>query len=395
MKKFFSFLIVFTLLQLNTLSFAQTQKNKDISILGVGDTMVHSPQLKAQYNKATDTYDFNNNYDFIRDYVKSNDISICNLETTFAGKDKGRYTTYPRFTSPDSLATAIKNAGFTHVSIINNHTNDKGYEGYKRTIQILKNNNLKILGGRLKEDEKNYIIEDIKDKKIALTAYSYETKENKGRKTLNGIPVDPKMANLINTFNYDTLDKDLLKIKEDIENMKKENADIIVFYIHWGYEYHLKEDKKQEYIASKLNEYGVDLILGSHPHVVQPVKTIKSYDANNQLKKETLVAYSLGNILSNQCYEILKKRHPEDGLIFKVVFDDKLNKKASFIPTWVHRLNYKEGKRVYEILPLNKALKDYKEYNLIKDSSITRAKNALNNTLEIFKNNNIILEYIN
>lgn len=394
MKKFFTILIIFTLIQLNNLSYAHNLDTNDISILGVGDTMVHSPQLKAQYNKTDNTYDFNNNYDFIREYIKSNDISICNLETTFAGKDNGRYTTYPRFTTPDSLATAIKNAGFTHISIINNHTNDKGFYGYKRTIQVLKNNNLKVLGGRLDENEKNYIIEDIKGKKVALSAYSYETKENKGRKTLNGIPLDPKMADLVNTFNYDTLDQDLLKIKKDIDNMKKENADIIVFYIHWGYEYHLTEDKKQQYIASKLNEYGVDLILGSHPHVVQPVKTIKSYDKDNKLKKETLVAYSLGNILSNQCYEILKKRHPEDGLILKVVFDDKLNKKASFMPTWVHRLNYKDGKRVYEILPVLEAIKDYKKYNLLKDSSIKRAKNSLNNTLEIFKNNNVILEYI-
>lgn len=346
----------------------------EIDIVAVGDIMAHMPQLKAQYDSATDSYDFTNNFKFVKPYIEGNDIALCNLETTFAGKDRG-YSSYPRFNTPDSLSDAMKDAGFNYVSLINNHTNDKGYAGYKRTIEVLNDRGFKILGGVSTDEEKRYQIAQIKGRKIGMIAYSYETPERNGKKTLNTLPVDQQMGGLINTFSYQDFDSDLEAMKEQVQMMKDDGAEFIIAYIHWGNEYKRMPNEYQIGMSQKLNGYGVDIIFGSHPHVVQPVQMIESQD------QKTLVFYSLGNFISNQCYEILKNSYTEDGMIARVKLIENENGQLqigeyNYVPTWVHRLNFVNGKRVYEILPLNEALLDPEGFNLIKDSSKRRAKES-------------------
>ncbi|SDK14488.1 CapA family protein [Natronincola ferrireducens] len=357
----------------------------EIDIIAVGDIMVHGPQLRAQHKPQDDTYDFTNNFQFVKPYFEKADLVIGNLETTFGGGERG-YSSFPMFNTPDTLADALKDSGFHVISTVNNHTMDTGSKGMLRTIDVLKERNLEVIGTRREEKEDVFLIKEIEGIKIGLTAYTYETPKLGEYKTLNGIRVPKEVENLVNSFSYESLEEDLLKMKDTIEDMKKRGVEFIIFYIHWGDEYQRQPNSYQRVIAEKLSDYGVDIIFGSHPHVVQPVEIIES-DISN---KNTLVVYSMGNFLSNQRYEILKNRYTEDGVIInaKIKKDFEANtvtlQGVSYIPTWVHRYHSK-GKVIYEILPVVDALEDKDFYNLYSSDSVWRAENSKTNTIEIIE----------
>ena len=143
------------------------------SILAAGDIMVHTPQLKAQYNASTKTYNFDNNFKYVKKYIEKADYSLANLETTLAGNDVYKYSSYPMFNSPDELADALKNAGFDLLSTINNHSYDKGGLGVSRTLEVLKKKGFDTVGTREKESDNDYLIKDINNIKVGFTSYSY------------------------------------------------------------------------------------------------------------------------------------------------------------------------------------------------------------------------------
>ncbi|SET68055.1 poly-gamma-glutamate synthesis protein (capsule biosynthesis protein) [Natronincola peptidivorans] len=359
----------------------------EIVISAVGDIMVHGPQLRAQHNASTGDYDFTNNFQFIEAYLKAGDLTIGNLETTFGGEEKG-YSSFPKFNTPDALADALKKAGFDVIVTANNHTIDTGSSGMLRTIDVLQNRDLMVVGTRRSEDINNFIMKDIKGIKIGLTAYTYESPPYGDFKTLNGLIVPKEVESLINTFSYDSLDEDLLKMKQEVKEMKAMGAEIIIFYLHWGAEYHRQPNHYQRYIAEKLAEYGVDIILGSHPHVVQPVEFIETTEG------KTLVVYSMGNFISNQRYEILNNRFTEDGIIINIKIKKDFQEdlvtieKVSYVPTWVHRY-IAQGKTFYEIIPVADALEDKSFYNLNNQQAIWRVENSMKNTIEIIESENV------
>ncbi len=357
----------------------------EVIIAAVGDVMVHSPQYKAQYRQETGTYDFTNNFRFIKPYLLRADLALANLETTFGGEAIG-YSGFPRFNTPDSLAGALKDAGFNLIITANNHTIDTGINGVFRTIDVLRERGLQAIGTRKPEDEKSYIVKDINGIKIGFSAYTFETPRVSGKKTLNGIIVPQEYEDLIDTFSYQDLGAGLPKIKERIEALREEGAEFIVLYLHWGEEYQREPNRAQRKIASTLANYGVDLIFGSHPHVLQPIEYVQSDDGS----KATLVFFSLGNFLSNQRYERLKKKYTEDGAIVYVEVKKDLHTGEvfiagfSYLPTWVHKYTKKQ-RLVYEILPLNDTLGNFEYYNLLTGESIRRAVNSKRNTVNLFK----------
>ncbi len=363
----------------------------DINIGAVGDIMVHGPQIRAQYDQATNTYNFHNNFELIEPYLADMDLAIANLETTLAGEEAG-YSGYPRFNSPDAIADALKDAGFHVISTANNHIMDRGKEGFIRTIEVLNSRGLDVIGSRKNIPEENFIIKDIKGVNVGLTAYTYETPMFSGRKTINGIVVPEDVEDLINTFSYEKLDEDLHKLEATVNKMKEAGAQLIVFCMHWGEEYQREPTPHQRYIANKLGGFGVDIILGSHPHVVQPIELqeIKGREA------KIVVVYSLGNFLSNQRYEILNNRYTEDGIIVKIRIQKNLKEKAlaidqvSVIPTWVYRY-FKQGKTMYEILPIMDALNRKEYYNLEDPQTLWRIKNSKENTLELIDSADVII----
>lgn len=359
-------------------------KDIEIKIGAVGDIMIHGPQLNAQYDSKTKQYSFKNNFTFIKPYIESSDLTLANLETTLAGAEQ-KYSSYPRFNSPATIADALKNSGFDVLSVINNHTMDKKGEGYTRTLQVLEGKNIEYIGGKTKASQDDFIIKDVKGMKIGLIAYSYETNKVNGRKTLNGNIVDKEIEDLINTFNYATLDKDLNRMKRQIDSMRQKGAEAIIFYIHWGQEYQRKPNEYQKKIAQFLADEEVDIIFGSHPHVLQPVEFVKSQSSD----KQTLVVYSLGNFLSNQRATIVGRNYTEDGMIVQVILQKETKhnesgetrkihiKDVCYVPTWVNRYIQK-GKTYYEIVPLLDI--DKTKYNLEQSGNLNNALKSKQNT---------------
>lgn len=357
---------------------AAVPKEKEMTILCVGDVMSHSPQTSAQYNSEKEKYDYNNNFQYVKPYIESADLALCNVETTFAGKP---YSGFPNFSSPDALATALKNAGFDIGITANNHMADKGLDGILRTQRVLKKKGLSTVGSVMEEDQERYLIKEVNGVKFGIVAYTYETGSGQGPVSINGSIVSDQVAAHINSFNFNTLQQDLVKIKEAIDGAREAGAEIIIAYYHWGEEYQKSANELQKELAQKTANLGADMIFASHPHVLQETEFLTVKDSD----KKVPVFYSMGNFISNQRAETLGNRYTEEGLMAKVNLTyskDEGIKKVSMegIPTWVDKY-YSGGKQVYEIVPLDDKLNENQA--LAASGHLSRAQQALEDANEI------------
>lgn len=350
----------------------------ELKISCVGDVMVHKPQLSAQYNNIVEGYSFENNFEYVYQYIDSADLALCNLETTFAG---GKYSGYPLFNAPESLAGALKNAGFDVAITSNNHIMDMGLEGMKRTLQVSREAGLKTTGTQL-EGEKNYIVVDVKNVKIGVVAFTFETPNVNGRTTINGNYVSDEALPLLNTFNYETMDDDLIRIQNAITDAREDGAELIVCYFHWGEEYQRSPNEYQQYIARQAAAYSADIIFASHPHVLQGMEML----TDELTGKKVPIYYSMGNFISNQRAETLNNRYTEQGMIAEVNLEYIKSTKQILeiemiaIPTWVEK--YKsEGKDIYSIIPLDKNLDQ--NPTLAVSGHLSRAQQALTDIKEL------------
>ena len=339
--------------------------------------MAHSPQLDAQYNPSTKQYSFENNYKYVKEYVQKADLAIANLETTLAGNDVYNYSSYPTFNTPDSLADALKDTGFDLLSTINNHSFDMSSLGVERTLSTLKSKGFDTVGTRQKTSDDDYIIENVNNIKLGITSYTYGEIKN-GTKYLNGIKVSSDKTDLMNVFDISDVDTAFNTIYSTVKKYQKD-TDMQIVIIHWGDEYSRTPNDFQKKLAQKLCDAGVDIIIGSHPHVVEPVETIKSTDGKN----ETLVIYSLGNYISNQRREYISM-YTEDGLMVDINIEKQGNneakvKKVTCIPTWVNKYE-SGGKSVYEIIPVADNILEKTTY--IDQSYL---KQSYKNTSELIK----------
>lgn len=321
---------------------------REVSISAVGDLILHDEQIWSAYDEESKNYDFNPNFKYIKSFLEESDISYGTIEGTYSGEEN-RYSGYPKYNGPDTMIDALENSGFDILNIATNHSLDKGAEGFNITGEKV-NKNMTALGNS------QYIIKKIKGIKIGFTSFTFEDRDGELNESKIG-------ESKINTFNYGTLEEDLLKMKEAIDSMNSEGVDFITFGMHWGAEYSNEPSKYQIKIAEALNKYGVDLILGSNPHVIQPIKELE-----NENGDKTLVAYSLGNFLSNQREETMGNRKTSDGVILNLTIDK--NKKGAYIknwnyiPTWIYK-NEKENKKSdYFILPVNETLESEEGKNL-------------------------------
>lgn len=363
--------------------FNEDTETYEASILAAGDIMVHTPQLQAQYDSSTKTYDFENNFKYVKKYVEKADYSLANLETTLAGNEVYPYSSYPMFNSPDELADALKDTGFDLLSTINNHSFDKSDLGVNRTLYTLKEKGFDTVGTRENTADDEYIIKDINNIKVGITSYSYgDVKDD--NKYLNGIKISEECEGKMNVFDSLNVDKAFKTITSTTNKMK--DTDMQVVILHWGIEYARNETNFQKQLAQKLCDAGIDIIIGSHPHVVEPVETITSSNDKN----ETLVIYSLGNYISNQRRETVGA-YSEDGLMVNIDISKKSNEeeakieKVTCIPTWVNK--YSNGyKNIYEIIPIDD--EDY--LNSIASLNKYNMKQSYNNTASLIDTSNII-----
>jgi len=361
----------------------EVEEITEITITAVGDVMVHESQLNAQYNPEDNSYDFSDNFEYLKPYLAESDVNIANLETTFAGEERG-YSSFPLFNTPDALGEALSDTGFNVISTINNHTFDTGEQGFFRTLDILEEQGLAPVGSRRNEIEKRYVIEEVENIKVGISAYTYETQRNGDRITLNGIPIPTHLEPLVNTFHDQYKDEALREMETIIQDMKEDGAEIIVFNLHWGNEYHREPSDHQQELANELSRLGVDIIFGSHPHVVQPVDLIEN---NGQ---ETLVIYSMGNFISNQREETLRNythnaQYTEDGLMVHVTFEksslsgETERSLVEYTPLWVHR--YSQGSGFgYSVLPVHETIENFDAFNIQSNELRNRIRTSLERT---------------
>ena len=317
-------------------------EDKHISMSVIGDIMCHNSQYTDAYVASSDTYDFSYVFEDIKQYIEPADIAIGNIETTFAGKERG-YSNYPTFNSPEQLATNLKDLGIDVLCTANNHSLDKGYSGLTSTLKFLDDAGISHMGTYDSAESQNEIlIKDVNGIKIAFLAYTYGT---------NGIPV-PKN----NPYCINLIDKDL--ILKHLELAKEQEPDLICVNMHWGLEYKTKQNSEQEELADFLFTNGVDIILGSHPHVLQPMekKTITLEDGST---KDCFVIYSLGNFISGQNQDntrnsvILNIECTKSGETNKTTIDS-----VSYAPIYMYKSSSGKTKR-YKVLDIEKSIENY------------------------------------
>lgn len=310
-----------------------------ITITAVGDLMFHQSNLNNAYNPKTKTYDFSGFLEYVTPYLKESDLTIGNFETVTAGPSSG-YTSYPRFNTPDAVLSALSNAGFDVLSTANNHCLDRGISGLTRTIKKIKENKMTNVGSSI-DGMNKYTTKEVNGIKVSILSYSYAFNGNEAK-------LSSKQKNTyLSTINE-------TQIKNDINTVKSQGTDAVVVIIHWGTEYQREPNASQTALAKKILSYGADIILGSHPHVIQKSEIVKVDNKNK------FVIYSMGNFISGYRRVDKEKRpnkiYTEDGVIVQLKIEKDPNggvilKNVDYIPTWVEK-NYVNNRPVFKIIPI-------------------------------------------
>ena len=290
-------------------------------IVVAGDLMQHDEQLRSALKADSITYDYEPMFRYVGERFRSADLAMVNLETTLSAK--GPYSGYPAFRSPAALAYALKDAGVDVAALANNHCCDAGGRGITSTVEIL--DEVKILHTGAFKDSVDYLANNILylercGIRFALLNYTYGT---------NGIPTpNGRIVNRLDT----------VVMARDIASISREEIDFIMAFVHWGNEYERTPNREQRAMAEFLKRHGVEIIIGSHPHVVQPMEM-------DSLGRVTI--FSLGNFVSNQ-----RTRYRDGGLIatidVEIVDSVRLNESFSqrrslnvtLDPVWVHLPDY-------------------------------------------------------
>lgn len=357
------------------------------TITAGGDVMMHIPVINSG-KQNNGTYNYDSIFSKISDYVNRSDYAMVNLETTLGGTENGReYSGFPQFNCPDEIVDAVKNAGFDMFLTANNHANDTGAAGLKRTYSTIQSKGMEILGTMESEEEPKYQILEVNGIKIGMICYTYgEIDSNTGRPSVNGLPLDDSVSSRINVFDYYKLDVFYGQIQNHIEAMKKDGAEALVLFIHWGEEYWLSPNDYQKQIAQKMCDLGIDVIVGGHPHVVEPI-TLLTSTADSSHK--TVCMYSVGNIISNQRSDNVgvSSGHTEDGVLFSFTFVKYSNGEvhldsAELLPTWVQMWKENSQKQ-YCILPLDKDVDDWQTALGIGESDYASAQKSYERTMTI------------
>jgi poly-gamma-glutamate capsule biosynthesis protein CapA/YwtB (metallophosphatase superfamily) len=307
---------------------AFAQDTTRLSLLFLGDIMQHDSQIQSAYNPITKKYEYDSCFQFVRPYFESVDIAIGNLECTLGGAP---FKGYPQFSAPDEIALALKNAGMDVLVTANNHSVDRGRKGIERTIKMLDSLGFTHTGTFRDSAERANLYPLIIERKgirLALLNYTYGT---------NGIRVTkPNIVNLLDTA----------QLHKDILQARQMQPDMIIVFVHWGLEYQSQPSAEQKMLTELFFRWGVQLVIGSHPHVLQPMEWHND--------KNRMVIYSLGNFVSGQ-----RDRYKNGGAMVRIdLLKTNANNRsvtqidsAGYILQWVYKKA--EGKRNFYILPVS------------------------------------------
>lgn len=339
---------------LGTSSEQEIKQDSVATIVAMGDTLCHSQNFKDAYDDETGIYDFSPMFKYVNKYYDNATVAVGNLEATLAGPEKG-YSGYPTFNTPEHLAIDLKELGLDIMTTANNHTLDIGYTGLESSLNYLDEAGLEHTGSaRSQEEQDKILFKDLNGIKTAFLAFTYGT---------NGIPVPKGKEYCVNVFadwksdwsSY-TINYDFMKSK--IDQAKAEGAEAIVVSMHWGVEYQTKENAEQDKIADFLIANDVNVILGCHPHVPQPMQ-MRTVTADDGTQKTGFVIFSMGNFFSAQTFDntrntlILNVKIRKNAETGKITVDQ-----ATYAPLYVYD-NGLNAKDRYEILDLDEIIRSY------------------------------------
>ena len=333
------------------------EKVASATVVSMGDILMHGPVRDTYITKffpgtaVGEEFNYEPIFTGISDIISNADYAVINLETPLAGLDNG----YPysgvigSFNAPDVILDYAKAAGFDMMLTANNHTYDCDSFGMHRTMEVILERELQYLGTQQTAEEPDHKVIDINGIAVGMACYTYEVPYAKDAawKSLNGKWVDAGDRPLVSSFDAYFLDLFYSQVEADIAGMRADGAEAIVLYIHWGDEYKVVQNNAQQDMAQRLCDLGADVIIGGHPHVVQPVELLTStVDPDHK----TVCLYSMGNAVSAQRRHkmTMNTGHTEDGVIFSITFSKYSDgtvilETADIIPTWVNDL--------YQILP--------------------------------------------
>ena len=350
-----------------------------------GDLLMHKPVFDT-CRQGDGSYNFESIFRYSKDLIASYDYALANLETTFGGDDFV-YQGNPAFNCPDPLADSVVEAGYDMLLTANNHCGDTMAAGVQRTLEHARGKGLATLGTQLNGEEPKYAIVDVNGIKIGMVCYSWAYSYDGAKVSMNGLTPIPANGT-INFFRNNNLPAFYAELEQIMADMKAAGAEATMMQIHWGLEYQLQENETQNKIAQKLCDIGFDVIVGGHPHVVQPMELLEStVDPDHK----TVCIYSLGNAVSNQRNGYISQApayYTEDGVIFTVTFEKYSDGKVyvvgtDVIPTWVN-MHTTNGVKEYNILPLQDSTREqWRDLFNLNDNTMGFAQRSYDRTMGI------------
>lgn len=340
---------------------------KTAKLIFVGDILPHDSMINYALSYGQDHYDFSGNFELVKEDFERADLVVANNE--FCVDENLPIQSYPRFIIPEGIYNAIKNCGVDVLTNANNHCLDGDIEGIATTIDAIEKHDLKHVGTS-KGPRIPYIVVDVNGIRVSILSYT---------QTLNGLDYlldTPEKQNMVNILNKDYL-------KEDI-NLAVKQSDFVIVYPHWGEEYESYPNEYQIELAHYMLECGADLIIGNHPHVIEPKEFYRTKDG-----RDGIIYYSLGNFISNQCFETMEDYRTEHGLMVECDIEKKGDDRAkiteeNYHVTWSGRTfdSYGTLNRIY---PVYKYLDKSKIEEDITDSMFERMKIANDMTNELME----------
>ncbi|HHU89882.1 MAG TPA: CapA family protein [Clostridiaceae bacterium] len=341
------------------------------TLVSAGDCVIHNTLQRAAKIDGEDRYDFTHMFEEIKPFVESADYSVVSYEGA-ATNSRNDYSGFPYFNCPPEIFDAFKYSGFDLVNNANNHQLDRRVKGMLETRDNIRGRGLDVIGA-YDGEEQRYIIKDLNGINVGFMAYTYGSNGNEGLLT------SEQIAKHLAFFDKARMEKEIKELEE--------KADITVVLMHWGHEYWRKPNEQQISLSNDLFEWGADVILGSHPHVIQPteVRTV-----NGETK---YIIYSMGNFLTNQWHEWFdnpkdKKWLREDSILVTIEFlkDPVTQKtvinKVKHIPTWLSREGVGTNTVIHRILPV--PTRDYYDNSHYPEELIKKAYESYDRTIDFF-----------
>ena len=274
-------------------------------IRAVGDLITHQVQLDSA-KREDGSYDFHPQYERIADVLADADYTIANLETTIGRRDNRAYSGFPNFNTPESLLDTLKDAGIDFLTLANNHIMDRGFEGLQLTVENVARWGFDYAGAnRTPEEKERTVVVEVNGVRIGMLCYTEMTNGMKKKK--DNSPARKYGVNYMSDADFEA----------DVRRLRDAGAEVVIALPHWGVEYRREPTQSMEEKARELVAAGVDVVLGSHPHMVEPVTWIEATAESGEARRG-LVAYSLGNFISNQ-----GKRYTDSGMLLEFTLKER------------------------------------------------------------------------